>query len=163
MASRLSNILIRTLSAAACGAVLFAAVPAIAGECPADKVKPGVRTTGETMPKGVKDEVLSAIDLSSKGKEFEGYMLRLRRLTVDPGGVVPWHKHDERAANILILEGTVVEYSSNCDDKIVHNAGDVVAEFAPDLAHWWMNESDKPVVILSGDLLPPTMAPKDAM
>lgn len=163
MASTLSKMLIRSFTAAACGAILMAAVPAVAGECPADKVKAGVRTSGETMPKGVKDEVLSAVDISSKGKEFEGYMLRMRRLTVDPGGIVPWHTHDKRAANILILEGTVVEYRDNCEDKIVHNAGDVVGEFGPELAHWWMNESDKPVVILSGDLLPPEMPAGDPM
>jgi hypothetical protein len=31
------------------------------------------------------------------------------------------------------------------------------------VAHWWRNESKKPVVIISGDLLPPEMRAADAM
>jgi len=38
-----------------------------------------------------------------------------------------------------------------------------VGEFGPELSHYWMNKSDKPVVILSADLLPPSMPAEDAM
>lgn len=139
------------------------AASAFAGQCPADQVMAGARTTGESMPKDVTDDVLSAIDLSSKGDAFKGYMLRSRKLVVQPGGVVPWHSHEKRAANILILEGSIMEYNSTCKVAIEHKAGDVVGEFGPDVAHWWRNESNKPVVIISGDLLPPAMPAADAM
>lgn len=152
----------RTMIVAACGVMLFV-TPVLAGECAADKMKEGARKGGETVPKGVKDEVLATIDLSSKGEAFKGYMLRMRRLTIEPGGIVPWHTHDQRAANILIQEGTIIEYSSNCAGQIVHKAGDIVAEFSPTLAHWWKNESDKTVVILAGDLLPPAMPKPETM
>ncbi len=136
---------------------------AFAGECPADQVASGARTSGETMPKGVTDTVIGTIDLSSKGGDFTGYTLRMRRLVIEPGGVVPWHMHNERAANILILEGQIEEYRSTCKVPIVHKAGDVTSEFGADLAHWWMNKSDAPVVIISADLLPPQAKPSDAM
>ena len=55
------------------------------------------------MPKDVTDDVLSAIDLSPKGGDFNGTMLRMRKLVVQPGGVVPWHDHSERPANIYIV------------------------------------------------------------
>jgi len=128
--------------------------PALAGECPADQVMEGALTSGETMPVGVTDDVLSAIDLSSKGDAFKGQMLRLRKLVVQPGGVVPWHSHEARPANILVLEGSITEYSSNCKVPVVHAAGDVIAEFGA-FSHWWKNTADKPAVLYSADLLPP--------
>jgi quercetin dioxygenase-like cupin family protein len=157
----------RTKTSALVAAGLLAGVvfagAAFAGECPADQVMSGARTSGETMAKGVTDTVIASIDLSSKGGDFTGYMLRMRRLVIEPGGVVPWHMHNERAANILILEGQIEEYRSNCKVPIVHKAGDVTAEFGADLAHWWMNKSKAPVVIISADLLPPQMEPADSM
>ena len=106
-------------------AAAFAAAPALAGECPADQVAAGAVTPGETMPVGVTDEVLSAIDLSSKGDAWKGNMLRMRKLVVQPGGVVPWHEHSARPANILVVEGSITEYRSNCKVPIEHKAGDV--------------------------------------
>ena len=102
----------------------------------------------------VTDEVLSAIDLSAKGDAFKGQMLRLRKLVVQPGGVVRWHSHEARPANILVLEGSITEYSSNCKVPVVHAAGDVIAEFGA-FSHWWKNTADKPAVLYSADLLPP--------
>jgi quercetin dioxygenase-like cupin family protein len=131
-------------------------VSAQAGECPADQVMKGAVTSGETKPVGVTDDVLSAIDLSPKGDAWKGNMLRLRKLVVQPGGVVPWHSHESRPANIIIVEGSITEYRSNCKVPIVHKAGDVVAEFG-DLAHWWKNTGKKKAVLYSADILPPAM------
>jgi quercetin dioxygenase-like cupin family protein len=141
----------------------LAASAAFAADCPPDQVAEGARTSGETVAVGVTDEIIGSIDMSPKGPAFKGYLLRMRKLVVAPGGVVPWHQHDERAANILILEGTIVEYRSNCKVGIEHGPGDVASEYGKGLAHWWKNESDKPVVIISADLLPPTMDPSDSM
>ncbi|MGL4238207.1 cupin domain-containing protein [Tabrizicola sp.] len=150
------------LAGAICAGALMP-LQAFAGECPADQVAEGARTTGETTAKDVTDTVISTIDLSSKGEAFKGYMLRMRRLEIAPGGIVPWHSHEVRAANILVLEGTIIEYRSTCKVGIEHKAGDVVGEFGADLAHWWKNESDKPVVIISSDLLPPEMPKPETM
>jgi hypothetical protein len=134
---------------------------AFAGECPADQVMQGALTSGETMPVGVTDDVLSSIDLTPKGDAWKDNMFRLRKLVVQPDGVVPWHEHSARPANILILEGSITEYSSNCKVGIEHKAGDVVAEFG-DLAHWWKNNGTVPAVLYSADILPPA-ADKSAM
>ena len=136
---------------------------AFAGECPADQKKSGVRSSSEEKATGVTDDIISTIDLSAKGDAFKGYMMRMRRLVIAPGGIVPWHMHDQRAANILILSGSIEEYNSNCAVPIVHNAGDVVGEFGADVAHWWMNKGSEPVVIISADLLPPQMASDEKM
>jgi quercetin dioxygenase-like cupin family protein len=125
---------------------------ASAGECPADKVKEGAVTSGETKPVGVTDTVIASIDLAPKGGDFEGQLLRMRKLTIEPGGVVPWHEHSERPANIYIISGTIEEYRSSCEVPIVHKAGDVTAEFGKGLAHWWKNVSNEPVVLISSDV-----------
>jgi len=133
-------------------ALMAAANFAEAGECPADKVKDNAVTTGEMTPKGVTDNVLSAIDLAPKGEAFKGETLRLRKLVIQPGGVVPWHDHKSRPANIYVMSGTVTEYRSTCEVPIVHKTGDTVAEFGEGLAHWWKNTGKKPAVLLSADV-----------
>jgi quercetin dioxygenase-like cupin family protein len=141
--------------AAFCGASMLSAFAGIAaaGECPADKVKDGAVISGETQPVGVTDTVIGAIDLTPKGGDFKNQMLRLRKLVIAPGGVVPWHEHSVRPANIYVLSGEIVEHRSTCEVPIVHKTGDVTAEFGANLAHWWKNESDKPVELLSADIV----------
>lgn len=149
----------KTISAAgmATVAVLAFSGSASAGECPADKMMAGAMTTGETMPKDVTDTVIASIDLSPKGGAFKDNALRLRKLVIAPGGVVPWHDHKTRPANIYVLSGEVTEYRSTCAVPIVHKAGDVTAEFGEDLAHWWKNTGSTDVILLSADILPPQM------
>ena len=133
-------------------ALLAFASLAQAGECPADQVMQGAVTSGATEPKGVEDTVLSAIDLADKGDAFKGQSLRMRRLVVQPGGIVPWHDHATRPANIYIVSGTIEEHRSDCKVPIVHKAGDVTAEFGASLAHWWQNTGAEPAVLISADL-----------
>lgn len=123
-----------------------------AGDCPAGKMKDGAVTTGEMMPKDVTDTVLASIDLAPKGAAYAGEALRLRKLVIQPGGIVPWHDHKTRPANIYIVSGTVTEYRSTCQVPIVHVAGDTVAEYGEKLAHWWKNTGNEPAVLISADL-----------
>jgi quercetin dioxygenase-like cupin family protein len=134
-------------------ALAAAANFADAGECPAGKMKDNAVTTGEMMPKGVTDDVLASIDLAPKGEAFKGEALRLRKLVIQPGGIVPWHDHKSRPANIYVVSGTVTEYRSTCEVPIVHKPGDTVAEFGEGLAHWWKNTGKKPAVLLSADII----------
>jgi len=152
----------RIAAGAGLGAVAFMSFAnlAVAGECPADKVKDGSVTSGEMMPVGVTDTVIASIDLAPKGGDFAGQLLRLRKLTIAPGGVVPWHEHSQRPANIYIISGTIEEYRANCEVPIVHKAGEVTMEFGKGFAHWWKNTSSKPVVLLSADIFKTEM--KDA-
>jgi len=144
----------RRLTATGLGAIAVLAFSglAMAGECPAGKVKEGSVTSGETMPVGVTDEVIASIDLAPKGGDFDGQLLRMRKLTIAPGGVVPWHEHSVRPANIYVLSGTIEEYRANCSVPIIHKAGEVASEFGKGFAHWWKNTSSEPVVLLSADI-----------
>ena len=146
--------LVKTLvTAAAAAASLLAATPSHAGECPADKVGVNVTPPGPDMPRDVTDTVISSIDLS-KGYGIDGRQLRMRRLVIQPGGVVPWHGHAARPANIYVVSGNVTEYRSTCAAPITHRKGEVVAE-SGETFHWWRNNGWRTAVLLSADILPP--------
>src|SRR5262249_28397866 len=115
---------------------------AFAGECPAGKAGTNVRAADATPAKDVTDTVLATIDLAKEPIAAKGYTQRVRRLVIQPGGVVPWHSHDDRPALIYIIEGTIEEYASNCSVPIVHKAGEVKAETLG-TSHWWKNTGDK--------------------
>jgi quercetin dioxygenase-like cupin family protein len=138
-------------AAALVAGTFLIATPASAGECPADKATPGVRTSGETKPKDVTDTVLASINLSKEKVNLQDRQLRIRKLVVQPGGVVPWHSHEDRPALIYIVSGTIQEYASNCSVPIEHKAGEVSVEKSG-VQHWWKNTSKAPAVLLSSDV-----------
>jgi quercetin dioxygenase-like cupin family protein len=123
-----------------------------AGECPADQRKADVRPAVTLPAQGVTDTVIASIDVANEPAKIQDRLFRLRKLVIEPGGVVPWHSHGDRPAIIYIVEGEVVEYASNCAAPIVHKAGDVATETSG-TSHWWKNHGEKTVVLLSADLL----------
>lgn len=140
-------------------AVLVAGVTlagsAFAGSCPAGQMRPD--GSGEKMnpapASGVTDNVLASVDVAKEPAAVKDRLLRLRRLEIKPGGVVPWHSHSNRPAIIYIVQGEIVEYSSSCAEPIVHRAGEVATETHV-TAHWWKNTGTETVVLLSADLFP---------
>jgi quercetin dioxygenase-like cupin family protein len=146
-------------AAAACCVAYAASVatePAAAASCPKDKSGIDVRAMSTAPAAGVSDQVEASIDLAREPAKIEGRMLRLRKLVVQPGGVVPWHSHHDRPAIILVTKGTIVEYASTCAAPIAHGPGDVTTETHP-TAHWWRNETNAPVELYSADLFPTEM------
>jgi quercetin dioxygenase-like cupin family protein len=143
--------LLRITAAVAVAAAVGAASAAQAGECPAGQFKPGVRKAVDTKGSGVTDTTLGSIDLGKENKTFTGHELRFRKLVIQPGGIVPWHSHDERPALIYVAEGEILEYASNCAVPIVHKQGEVAAE-RKGTSHWWKNQGDKTVVLFVGDV-----------
>lgn len=129
---------------------------AFAGECPAGKGGVDVRAPATNPASGVTDTIVGSIDVSKEPAHIDGRLLRLRKLVVQPGGVVPWHSHHDRPAIIVITKGTIVEYASNCSVPIVHGPGDVSTELST-TAHWWRNETKSPVELYSADLFPTPM------
>ncbi len=134
------------------GVTAMASTAAFAGSCPADKVITDAQKPGATMPKGVDDKVIASIDLAKEGPALKDHKFRMRRLVIQPGGVVPWHSHAERPAIIYIVSGTIMEYRSTCAVPIVHKAGEVTEEVHT-TSHWWKNNTRRPVVLLSADIL----------
>ena len=151
-----SNIALRTiwqglaLAGLIAGSVATAST-AIAGECPAGKMQPNVRPMVDHKPVGVTDVTLGAINLEKQPANIRDRELRFRKLTIEPGGIVPWHSHDDRPALIYVQQGEIVEYASNCSEPIVHKAG----EIRPDVSgtsHWWKNLGKETVILYVGDV-----------
>jgi quercetin dioxygenase-like cupin family protein len=146
-----SKLSILAWSAAALIGSVGLASHANAGECPADQMRDGARTSGETMPKDVTDTELNALPLGDQIAGLNGRRLRLRRLVIQPGGVVPWHSHADRPALIMTLSGSITEYRSTCAVGIEHPAGDVARE-QTGYSHWWKNNGTVPAVLIAADI-----------
>src|SRR5262245_9719725 len=76
------------------------ASPAAAGECPAGAMKPNAREAVTFQPVGVTDTVLAQIDLAKEPIKADGRLQRVRRLVIQPGGIVPSHSYDARTAPV---------------------------------------------------------------
>jgi quercetin dioxygenase-like cupin family protein len=140
------------LAVVTAGSTLIGISAAVAGGCPADQMKADVRKPVAHAAKGVTDKTLAAIDLEKEPANIKGRELRFRKLTIEPGGIVPWHSHDDRPAIIYVAEGEIVEYASNCAAPIVHKAGEVAVE-THGTSHWWQNLGSKTVILFVGDVL----------
>lgn len=143
------------LAGAVVAVLCLAAGSAFAGECPAEhRVADGAgQKPGPSMPQGVTDVVRYSTDLSKEPIALQNRQFRLRQLEMQPGGIVPWHSHNERPAMIYIVSGEVMEYASSCAVPIVHRSGDVAPE-KNGTSHWWKNTGTKPAVLISVDLFP---------
>ena len=103
---------------------------ALAGECPADQVLTTAREIEKAPDKGIKRPILAAVSL--KGWRGLGDMsLRMRQLTVLPGGVVPTHWHDDRPSIVYVISGEIWEHSVFCAVPILHKSGEWTPEFGP--------------------------------
>jgi quercetin dioxygenase-like cupin family protein len=131
-------------------ALLGFAGPANAGTCPANQRGDNALPGAATMPKGVTDTVIGAVDLGPE-INVDGRSLRMRKLVLQPGGIVPMHSHADRPALIMTASGTVTEYSSRCKVPIVHRAGEVSQE-SGGLSHWWKNTGKTVAVLYSSDV-----------
>ncbi|NNM76477.1 cupin [Sphingomonas sp. ID1715] len=139
----------RRLFGALLAASAFAgASPAFAGQCTAEGAN--ALAGAPTAPKAVTDDVLGSIDL---GPEIQvaDRQLRMRKLVVQPGGIVPLHSHGDRPALILTVSGSIKEYRSTCTQPIVHAAGDLTRE-AEGISHYWVNDGKVPAVLYSADV-----------
>jgi quercetin dioxygenase-like cupin family protein len=133
------------------------AAGALAGECPADQVLTEPREIENAPDIGVERPVLHEVDLEG-WRGMGSFHLRMRRLTVAAGGIVPTHAHDDRPSIVLIQSGEIVEHSAFCAVPILHKAGDSTPEFGIGHKHWWENLTDAPVILISTDVVPVAMA-----
>ena len=133
---------------------LFAVVaaPAMAGECPADKLGANPLANAPTAPAGVTENELSSIDLAKENVKLDQRRLRFRHMEIQPGGIVPLHSHADRPALIMVNAGQIYENSSKCLAPILHKAGEISREFLG-TQHWWKNEGSATVVLTIADIV----------
>jgi quercetin dioxygenase-like cupin family protein len=141
---------------------LAVTAPALAEGCPADKVGHNPLPGAAKAPVGVTEMELAYIDLGKEKVNLPQRRLRYRHMEIQPGGVVPLHSHGDRPALIMVNQGQIFEYSSQCTVPILHKAGDIARE-SNGLEHWWKNEGNVVVVLTIADIVndkkPDTMMP----
>jgi len=101
--------------------------------------------------KGVTVELLAALDLGPEIEGMAGRQLRMRMVTIEPGGVFgPIHDHKDRPGMVYILQGTITD----------HRGGEAM-EYGPGVGwpedrntlHWLENRGTVPAVEISVDIV----------
>jgi quercetin dioxygenase-like cupin family protein len=122
-------------------------------ECPPEHRLAKPRDLMAPPDEGTIREVLAHVPIGG-WRGVQGLSLRIRRITVEPGGFVPLHYHNDRPSVDYIIEGELVEHATFCAVPIVHRPGDSASRFGDFFGHWWKNETDRPVVLVSADVVP---------
>jgi quercetin dioxygenase-like cupin family protein len=105
-----------------------------------------------TDNKGVAVKPVGAIDLGPEIDGMAGRQLRMRYITLAPGGHFAVHSHKDRPTVEYILKGTVVEYRNGVAKE--YKAGDAVLADR-NTTHWWINQHTEEVVFLPVDVFKP--------
>jgi len=101
--------------------------------------------------KGMKAEALSGFPLGKQGlDDLSQRQMRIRQITIEPGGVAGFHSHKDRPALTYIMRGSLTEHRKNGPDR-TYKAGEVITE-STDVDHWAENTSTEQVVLISADL-----------
>jgi quercetin dioxygenase-like cupin family protein len=105
----------------------------------------------EPATKGVTVELLATVDLGPEIQGLEGRRLRMRMVTMEPGGVFgPVHDHKGRPGTVYVLQGTITD----------HRDG-VATDYGPGVGwpedrntvHWLENRGTAPAVEISVDVV----------
>lgn len=135
----------RTFVVAVAGSALAVVLGASTGSASDQQPAP-------TENKGVVGKPLGAVDLGPEIEGMAGRQLRIRSVTIEPGGVIASHNHKDRPCVEYILEGRVIEYRNGVARELVQ--GDFVMA-TKETTHWWANKGDAPVVLLPVDVFKP--------
>lgn len=101
--------------------------------------------------RGVTVKLLSTVDLGPEIDGMAGRQLRMRLVTIAPGGVFgPVHNHKDRPGTVFILEGTITDHRNG-----------VATDYGPGVGwpedrnttHWLENRGTSTAVEISIDIV----------
>jgi quercetin dioxygenase-like cupin family protein len=107
-----------------------------------------------TENRGLRYEALAALDLTGQIDWVAGRQLRLRRLTMEPGGHAGLHDHRDRPAMLYVVEGVVIDHRDGGGEPREYRAGQSITE-PVETRHWIENPGDAPTVLIVVDLFRP--------
>jgi quercetin dioxygenase-like cupin family protein len=129
----------------------FNLVVSLAGFCLMVGLWPAIgQQAPPTENKGVKSDSLTTIDLGPEIDGMQGRQLRLRRVTIEPGGVVRLHSHKDRPTVVHLLQGTLIIHPEG-SASIEHQEGESWSE-GKETTEWAENKGTKPVVLIVADI-----------
>jgi len=102
---------------------------------------------------GQSEELLRSIDLTSELDSTKGRPLRMRKMTLQPGGVLGLHNHVDRPAVTYLLQGQMTYHQDGRPD-LVANPGEGFAEGRA-TTHWAESTGKVPAVWIAVDIPKP--------
>ena len=109
--------------------------------------------TPPTANQGVKISAPTALDLSDEIDGVAGRQLRLRVVTIEPGGTVAVHSHNGRPAVAYVVQGVLPEHREG-SGVVDHYEGQAIIE-DKGTTHWAENKGNIPVVVVAVDVFKP--------
>jgi quercetin dioxygenase-like cupin family protein len=101
--------------------------------------------------RGVAVELLGTVDLGPEIEGMAGRLLRMRKVTIEPGGVFgPLHDHRGRPGIVCILEGTITDHRNGVETEYGPGLGWPEDR---DTLHWLENRGPIPAVEISIDIV----------
>jgi len=105
-----------------------------------------------TESKGVAAKVIGTMALRPEIPDVGDRQLRMRVVTLAPGGVFAVHSHKDRPSVEFVMKGTAVEFRG--DVKKEYKEGDAVLA-DKDTVHWWRNDGSEPAIFVAVDVFNP--------
>ena len=107
-----------------------------------------------TESKGVQISAPESLDLSPWADDMKGRQLRIRTVTVAPGGTIGLHSHDDRPDAAYRLSGTLTEYRAGGFTR--ENLAGTMSTSGKGVAHWLENKGTIPAVLIVVDVFKPS-------
>jgi len=105
-----------------------------------------------TENKGITVKLLETVDLGPQFEALAGRQLRMRLITVEPGGVLGVHDHKDRPATDYVVQGAIVDHRGS--DAKEYGAGTSLYE-DKNTVHWVENKGTTPAILISADIFKP--------
>lgn len=102
--------------------------------------------------KGVSAKVIGSLPLAPEFDQVEGRQLRLRVVTLAPGGVFAVHSHKDRPTVEYLLKGSATEFKGEASKTYAE--GDAVLADR-NTTHWWRNDGAEPAIFIAADVFNP--------
>jgi quercetin dioxygenase-like cupin family protein len=117
---------------------------------------PTVANAEEAAPKDNKGFTASkttTVDLGAEIPGMEGRQLRLRVLTIEPGGHIGIHSHSDRPAVVYLVQGTDTVTLADGIAKTLQPGDTSTA--TKNTTHWHRNDGKDAVILVAVDVFHP--------
>jgi len=101
--------------------------------------------------KGVTVELLATVDLGSEIEGMAGLQLRMRKVTIEPGGVFgPLHDHKGRPGVVYVMQGEITDHRDGLTKEYGPGVGWPEDK---NTTHWLENRGTTTAVEISVDIV----------
>ena len=105
-----------------------------------------------TESKGIAAKVIGSLPLAPEISGIENRQLRMRVVTMAPGGVFAVHSHAGRPSVEYVLKGQATEYIGDSSKKYTEGESVLAGKST---VHWWRNDGTEPAMFVAVDVFNP--------